>query len=766
MKYALFCPRQFGLGVHANQLQTPVAKRPATVQTALALAVALTVPISVSAQLPSENIPSESGDAVTTLATVHIEDRPDNVSRDVNSFGFGSQPNERTPIAMDALDRADLDQRGVHSLSDAIRLTAGVSDDYNTFGYIEGLQVRGFALNELFNYQRDGLTVSNHVPLALEDKERIEILKGTSAMEAGVSAPGGLVNYVLKQPTEQTLNQVDVSLSERGSAALHADFGGRVGASQQFGYRVNLAGEDRHPQIDQAWSHRGLLSGFFDWRVRDGTLVQLEFEHQYVAQISVPGYGLTDTSGSGIATTLPAVISPSLNLNDQPWTQPFQSVANTGSVRFSQDLSPDWNLRLRMGTQRSTTNDRIAFADGCSSGSNYVYNGMCGNGDIDIYQYVSDGERRVSNDADLRLQGRLQTLSATHEVSLGLTSTRYTERYPLLQTYNYVGTVNVYDPIVLPANPTPGNPNAPLDIDTQQVYAFDSAHYAHGLSSWIGGRMVRMVQDSQLTDGTNRTHLDQHQSSPWLGLGYQATPRVFTYLSYGQGLELATAPNHVTQRTTGATLTIDNPGQALPAQRSRQTELGLKWHPGANWALDAALYRITKPFVDNVPVNAGADYVQVTGAREERHQGLDVNALFKTSSQLDWRASLAWIDARTTSAADPTWVGKPAQNVAPLSVAIQENWRRQGLLWSNLIHFTTHTAALPDGSVSLPNYWQWDTSAQYTWQHGTMRYTLRGGIDNVTQQVYWREAPMASWGSVYLFPGPARTARLGLQVQW
>jgi iron complex outermembrane receptor protein len=63
--------------------------------------------------------------------------------------------------------------------------------------------MRGFTLDNRFNYRRDGLPISAETSLPLDNKERIEILKGTSGIQAGTSAPGGLVNYVIKRPTEQ-----------------------------------------------------------------------------------------------------------------------------------------------------------------------------------------------------------------------------------------------------------------------------------------------------------------------------------------------------------------------------------------------------------------------------------------------------------------------------------------------------------------------------------------------------------------------------------
>ena len=55
-------------------------------------------------------------------------------------------------------------------------------------------------LDQSGNFSRNGLATSNIAPVALENKERIEVLKGVAGLQSGVSAPGGLVNYVTKMP--------------------------------------------------------------------------------------------------------------------------------------------------------------------------------------------------------------------------------------------------------------------------------------------------------------------------------------------------------------------------------------------------------------------------------------------------------------------------------------------------------------------------------------------------------------------------------------
>jgi iron complex outermembrane recepter protein len=80
--------------------------------------------------------------------------------------------------------------------------------------------------------------------------------------------------------------------------------------------------------------------------------------------------------------------------------------------------------------------------------------------------------------------------------------------------------------------------------------------------------------------------------------------------------------------------------------------------------------------------------------------------------------------------------------------------------------YAGHKAVLPDGSVDLPSYWQWDTSLRYAHTIDGLHWTWRGGVDNLTGRAYWREAPMASWGSIYLFPAAARVFRIGASLSW
>ena len=684
-------------------------------------------------------------------------------------------PLSETPISASVIDADQLLDRGVNSLSSAIRDEPSVGDNYNTFGYVENVKVRGFDLDEKLNFRRDGLPITNHVPIGLENKQAIEIIKGVSGVLGGDAAPGGVLNYVLKRPTDTPLRQLSAEYSERGSRLVSGDFGGRVD-EDRFGYRIDVAAEDRHPAADNAWSRRAFGSGFFDWRVAPGTLVELEFEHQGVQQISVPGFGLLDTTGRGVATVLPPPIDPRINLNAQPWTQPFQSRETTGSLRLTQQVASGWELGLRLAEQRSVTNDRIAFPDGCSQWTvqappgQYVYPGLCqinGHDYMDVYQFISDDEKRNMQVLDAYLHGSLTTGALDQELRLGLRSTRYDERYPPHQTYNFVGTIDIFAPVGYPANTQALTPNTDLDLHMDELSVFDVLRFAHGWSTWLALRATRLTQashldapDAPINGSFESVSLAQDFVTPFASLGYLPWAGGFAYLSGGEGVEIEQVPNRPLQ--------FVNAGQVLPALRSRQVELGFKQTGAHGQAFSAALFQIDKPFPDD-PLSTPQPYQRVGGARRARHRGLELSGSWLASSAWRVEARATWLDAVTTESLNPSWIGHATTNVPHLASVLRAAWQPpvlRGLTVSNQLTYSGHKAVLPDGSVDIASAWQWDQAMQYRVVAASSTWTWRAGIDNLTDRRYWREAPTAPWGAQYLFPAAPRTARAGIEVRF
>ena len=78
------------------------------------------------------------------------------------------------------------------------------------------------------------------------------------------------------------------------------------------------------------------------------------------------------------------------------------------------------------------------------------------------------------------------------------------------------------------------------------------------------------------------------------------------YASWGQGAELEVVPNRASRFT--------NYGQSLPALKSEQTEVGIKWQANARTLVTAALFNIEKPYADDV--YASAVPTRIAGGKE------------------------------------------------------------------------------------------------------------------------------------------------------
>ncbi|MBK7991786.1 MAG: hypothetical protein IPK05_19420 [Comamonadaceae bacterium] len=100
----------------------------------------------------------------------------------------------------------------------------------------------------------------------MENKERVEFLKGTSGILAGTSAPGGPVNYVVKRPTETTLRSLRLETTSDGGLLGHLDMGGRSGEDAVSATALNAVAADLQSYVPDANGKRGLFALAMDWR--------------------------------------------------------------------------------------------------------------------------------------------------------------------------------------------------------------------------------------------------------------------------------------------------------------------------------------------------------------------------------------------------------------------------------------------------------------------------------------------------------------------
>ena len=685
------------------------------------------------------------------LATVTVPGKTSPVldaeQADVSALGL---PLARAPHSVSVLGADLLAATDTRSLSELAKLDASLADSYNTTGYLESLSVRGFVLDQNNNYQRNGLALPNHAPLAIENKERAEVLKGISGMQQGVSAPGGLVNWVTKVPQAEAFSNVSLGLGERGGNSLQLDSNARWG---EVGVRVNVATQALRPHMDSANGQRELLAVALAGKLGPDSSWAADVEYQHKRQPSVPGVGLLDSNADGVGDALPARINPRLNLNNQSWSQAYDTTSTVAQLALNTKLPAGWSSRVALGAQRTVTDDRLAFPDGCSNAATYVYPGLCANGDVDMYDYRSEGEARTAWAWDARLQGPVSALGLAHRIILGLAGRSVNADLAAQQTYQWVGTTNIYQPVPVPANASPNTLNTNSRERALDVYASVVTELAPTVQSVLGLRRSQLQRSSAKTDGSESTSLVQSVSTPWAALSWQVRPSTTLYASWGQGVEAEVVPNRPAD--------FANAGQVLPALVSTQRELGVKWQAQPRLQLSAALFQIDKPFAAQV----GA--LSVAGAKVARHNGLELAANGQVTTQWAVQASLALLDARYITATEATLLNQRVVNVPQRKLSLFSDYKLAALPGASvhgLFSFESGKPATSDGQTLLPAAWQLDLGASLMQNWGRRSLQWRIGVDNVTDRTYWREAPTTSWGGTYLFAATPRTFKASVTV--
>ena len=259
--------------------------------------------------------------------------------------GLGDGPAWQQPVQAQTFSEEMLKDAQVTRLADLTKLDASVSDGYNTVGYIDTLTVRGFVLDNAYNYRREGLPISAETRIGLENKAAVEVFKGTSGIQAGVSSPGGLVNLLVKRP-EGRVRSATFSVDNTGDAMSAVDLGDRFGERRQWGVRVNAAIERLNSHVDDSEGHRRLAAVAVDHVFAPGQVLEAEIEHSFASQPSIPGFSM-------LGTNLPSAnsINPSINLNNQPWTQPSQFRGTTATIRLKNDWGQSWRSTVTYGAQ-------------------------------------------------------------------------------------------------------------------------------------------------------------------------------------------------------------------------------------------------------------------------------------------------------------------------------------------------------------------------------------------------------------------------------
>ncbi|TKB87393.1 MAG: hypothetical protein E8D43_10315, partial [Nitrospira sp.] len=184
----------------------------------------------------------------------------------------------------------------------------------NVSGVISGAEgdmqfnVRGF---DQFNFYRDGYPFQGQFFHAedLTNIERVEVLKGPGSILYGRAEPGGIINFVTKQPLDQPYYSLQQQFGSYGWYRTNADLTGPLTADNTVSYRLNIGYQTNQTFQQFGGNERLIISPQVRWRISDRTTSTLKYEY---SDLSLTGKGNIPLLGNR-----PAPIARELNLGER-----------------------------------------------------------------------------------------------------------------------------------------------------------------------------------------------------------------------------------------------------------------------------------------------------------------------------------------------------------------------------------------------------------------------------------------------------------------
>ncbi len=305
---------------------------------------------------------------------------------------------------------------------------------------------RGMQGSNMQNARMDGMGIVVTGANSMESLQQIEVLNGLGGAIYGPANPSGMFNFVPKRPTDRAVRRMSVGYDGDSIATVNGDFGGRVGPSKRFGYRVNAVGGNGEYFVKHADLTRKMVSVAADARIFDSTLVDAFYSHYDLEQRGFPGWF---TYGRPNARA-PFIFVPedAPDPTSEGYGQPEAGVNLTsriGEFRVRHRFNPTWSLTagvLDQLVERDISTQVNALTD--STGH---YTASLASGFAPRFRVFSN----LSH-----VNGSLMTGSWRHDVAIGATGytfKTYSDRTPPTAASTRLGMASISAPVVFALPP-------------------------------------------------------------------------------------------------------------------------------------------------------------------------------------------------------------------------------------------------------------------------------------------------------------------------
>ncbi|MHB2266057.1 TonB-dependent receptor [Aliihoeflea sp. PC F10.4] len=658
---------------------------------------------------------------------------------------LGNRPILDTPFSATAYTEKLIRDQQAKSVADVTLNDPSVRADASAFSERDAFFIRGFSVTNLDTLY-DGLPyLANPRRSYLEGIERVEILKGPTALaNGGVGRVGGTINLVPKRATDEPLTRLTTTYLSDSQIWSHIDFGRRLGPAGEWGVRFNGS----YRKGDTAYDHNdievGVASLGLDYR---GERVRASLDLNHSTQNIDAPTSLFNSAAPGIA--IPDAPDGRINA-----ANPFEyhdSTHNNVAGRIEFDVLPDTTIYAAGGASR--------YREDFLSSSYQIINE---NGDANA-EFGYNPQKIEGFSGEIGVRSQFDTGPVGHQLNVAISRSlnrnnrgEFNPRTLGFPTY----VTNIYNPVFLPDGSvdTSGLPRSDelirfADLLTTSLAISDTLSFADDrVLLTLGGRYQDMRQQSFNTRPGNpafpvgeRNYLNEDSRfSPAIAASVKVTDDLSVYGNYVEAL--SDAPF--------APASAVNSDEIFPFVVNEQKEIGVKYDLG-QFVLTAALFEITQP---NGITDPATNVFSLAGKQVNR--GLELSVFGEPMPGLRVLGGITFMDAKLTRTQNGLFDGNQVTGVPKTAISLYGEydmpWLAEGLTLTGRALYNGSTYYDQANTQKISDWTRFDVGLRYALEgpHGKP-VELRANVENVFNENYW-----ASSARGFLAAGTPRTFTL------
>ncbi len=452
------------------------------------------------------------------------------------------------PQSVATIDRTVLERQQVLRLSDALMNANGIYIMGNTGGYQEEIAGRGFAFGSSNTFKNGARYFNGTIP-EMSSIERIEIMKGSSAILFGNVAAGGILNLVTKKPKFESGGSVSMRLGSFDFYKPTLDLYGSVLGSKKVAYRVNGTYEKGNSFRENVNSERVYVNPSLLFKLSDKTDILLEGDYMKDRRTADFGIGAINY----VITDLPRERFIGVH-----WSY-FDIQQKSANLTINHQFNKTWKLTAT-GAYRDFQSDLFANVRPTTIATNGKW--------VRNIQRSQVDEKYLMGQVDLT--GQFSTGTIGHNVLVGTDFDQYDTKTTAFVALAKYDSINVYSPnLYVNRTDIPTlkeNTITTAPINRVGIYVQDLMSISDKIKFLAGVRYsYQQTKSSVLTVSTNKTVENTYFDgafTPRFGLVYQPTKMMSIFGSYSNSFTLNTG--------------VDVSGSALPPSFINQFEIGMK----------------------------------------------------------------------------------------------------------------------------------------------------------------------------------------------